>query len=106
MRRSRHRPSRSTRRTLRRRYFGGTGEDEINAVALNAAGQLYAVGQTFSTTLPDTTGEFETGPAANNNGHDAFVAKFSADVSPILWTTYLSGAGDDFATGIAVNGSD
>jgi Bacterial Ig-like domain (group 3) len=87
-------------------YFGGTGEDEINAVALNASGQLYAVGQTYSTALPGTTGEFETGSAANNNGHDAFVTKFSADGSSILWTTYLSGGGDDFATGVAVNSSD
>jgi hypothetical protein len=87
-------------------YFGGTGEDEINAVALNAVGQLYAVGQTYSTALPGTTGEFETGSAANNNGHDAFVTKFSSDGSSILWTTYLSGAGDDFATGVAVNSSD
>ena len=87
-------------------YFGGSGEDELNAVALNAAGQLYGVGQTYSTALPGTTGEFETGSAANNNGHDAFVTKFSADGSSILWTTYLSGAGDDFATGVAVNSSD
>jgi hypothetical protein len=87
-------------------YFGGTAEDEINATALNAAGQLYAVGQTFSASLPGTAGEFETGSAANNNGHDAFVTKFSADGSTILWTTYLSGASDDFATGVAVTGSD
>jgi hypothetical protein len=87
-------------------YFGGAGEEEINASALNSSNQLYVVGQSIGTALPGTAGEFETGPAANNNGHDAFVTKFSADGSSILWTTYLSGAGDDFGTGIAVNSSD
>lgn len=87
-------------------YFGGAGEDEINGSALNASNQLYAVGQTYSTTLPGTSGEFETTPAAGNNGHDAFVTKFSADGSSVLWTTYLSGNGDDFATAVAVNSSD
>jgi hypothetical protein len=87
-------------------YFGGAGEDEINGSALNAANQLYAVGQSFSTTLPATAGEFQAVPATNNNGHDAFVTKFSADGSTILWTTYLSGITEDLATGVAVNSSD
>ena len=87
-------------------YFGGAGEDEINGSALNASNQLYAVGQTYSITLPGTSGEFQIGPAAGDNGHDAFVTKFSADGTSVLWTTYLSGSGDDFATAVAVNSSD
>jgi len=87
-------------------YFGGNGEDEINGSALNASNQLYIAGQTFSTSLPSTSGEFQTGPVGNNNGHDGFVSKFSADGSSVLWTTYLSGSADDFATAVAVNASD
>ena len=87
-------------------YFGGSSEDEINASALNANNELYAVGQTFSTTLPATSGEFQTGSYPGDNGHDAFVTKFSADGSSVLWTTYLSGIADDFATGVAVNTAD
>ena len=87
-------------------YFGGSAEDEINSSALNANNELYAVGQTFSTTLPATSGEFQTGSYPGDNGHDAFVTKFSADGSAVLWTTYLSGIADDFATGVAVNAAD
>jgi hypothetical protein len=90
-------------------YFGGTGEDEINATALNASDQLYAVGQTKSVDLPTTTGEFQTtniGTVINNNNHGGFVTKFSADGSSVLWTTYLGGNGDSFATGVAVNSND
>jgi hypothetical protein len=87
-------------------YFGGSGEDEINGSALNASNQLYIVGQTFSPTLPSDAGEFQSAPTAVNNGHAAFVAKFSADGSAVLWTTYLDGSQDDFATAVAVNASD
>jgi Bacterial Ig-like domain (group 3)/Beta-propeller repeat len=87
-------------------YYGGNGEDEINGSALNASNQLYIAGQTLSTSLPSTSAEFQTGPVANNNGHDGFVSKFSADGSSVLWTTYLSGSADDFATAVAVNASD
>lgn len=90
-------------------YFGGSGEDEINASTLNSANQLYAVGQTRSLDLPATAGEFQStnvATATNNNFHSGFVTKFSADGSSVLWTTYLSGAGDSVATGVAVNAAD
>ncbi len=89
-------------------YFGGTGNDAIQGSALNAAAQLYAVGQTISTSLPGATGEFQAARIAgkNLNNHDAFVTKFSADGSSIIWTTYLAGDGDDGATAVAVNASD
>ncbi len=90
-------------------YFGGSSYDYINAVAVNAAGQLYAVGSTKSLDVPGTTGEFQpanVGTAYNNNFPAAFVTKFSADGSAILWTTYLSGIGDSEAYGVAVNAAD
>jgi hypothetical protein len=87
-------------------YYGGNGEDEINGSALNASNELYAVGQTLSAVLPSASGEFEAGGNGGVGGHDAFVAKFSADGSTVLWTTFLEGSGDDFASGVAVNSSD
>ena len=89
-------------------YFGGTGEDEINGSALNAANQLYAVGQTKSTNLPGAAGSYESAALSgkNNNYHSAFVTKFTADGTNVLWTTYLYGGADDFAMAIAVNSLD
>jgi len=87
-------------------YFGGSVEDEIIGSALNSSDQLYAVGQTRSPFLPSVSGEFESVGNGGNGGHDAFVTKFSADGSTVLWTTFLEGDQDDFASGVAVNSSD
>jgi hypothetical protein len=88
-------------------YFGGSAEDEINGSALNSANQLYAVGQTVSTSLMGTSGEFESGPYGGVQvSFDGFVTKFSADGSSVLWTTYLVGSGHDYAIGVAVNSAD
>ena len=86
-------------------YFGGVGEDEIAGTTINSSNQLYAVGYSYSAALPGTAGEFMTAKPAQG-GHAAFVTKFSADGSTILWTTYLAGSQDDFATSVAVNASD
>src|SRR5205823_12069711 len=40
-------------------YLGGAGDDYIFGVALDAAGNLYAAGQTASTDLPTTAGAFQ-----------------------------------------------
>ena len=54
-----------------------------------------------------TSGEFQSGPYGGVQvGLDAFVTKFSADGSTVLWTTYLAGSGDDSAHAVAVNSSD
>jgi hypothetical protein len=86
-------------------YFGGAGEDEINGTALNASNQLYAVGQSLSATLPGTAGEFQVAKPTGG-GHSAFVTKFSADGTSILWTTYLAGSQEDLATSVAVGSAD
>jgi hypothetical protein len=90
-------------------YFGGSSYDYINATAVNAANQLYAVGQTKSVDLPTTAGGFQAtniGSISNNNNNGGFVTKFSADGSSVLWTTYLGGNGDSVASGVAVDSSD
>lgn len=43
--------------------------------------------------------------AGGSTQSDAFITKWSADGSQILYSTYLGGSGTDFATGIAVDSS-
>src|SRR3989442_4986804 len=75
-------------------YLGGSGQDEGLAIAVDAAGNAYVTGQTFSTTnFPTTPGAFQTIPGG------AFVTKLNAAGSALLYSTYL---GTGFADGLAI----
>ena len=62
-------------------------------------GNTYVAGLTYSPDFRVTTGALQT---KAGGGSDAFVAKFSAS-GVLLWSTYLGGNGDDWATGVAVD---
>ncbi len=80
-------------------YFGGSGKDAGNAIALDAQGNIYLAGSTDSTDLPILK---PVQSASAGNG-DAFVAEIAADGSRVLFATYLGGTGADQARGIALD---
>ena len=86
-------------------YFGGSGLDRIEDLALGGArgDQPFVVGTTTSSDLPRTTGA--AFPTALG-GEDAFAARFAADLSTdasaTRYATYLGGAASDRATGLAL----
>lgn len=82
-------------------YFGGSGDDRGAGIAVDASGQAYVVGKTTSINLPTTAGAYQT--TYNGGGGDAFVAKFNASGSALVYSTYLGGSGYDVATSIAVD---
>ncbi len=82
-------------------YFGGNLDDIVGDIRLDATGNVIIAGSTASTTLPTTSGAFDTTP---NGGWDAFVAKLSATGNSLLFSTRLGGAGQDSVTAIAING--
>lgn len=79
-------------------YWGGSGLDNANAVALDTTGTIYVTGETASANFP-ILNAFQT---KTGGGDDAFVAKFGSTGSA-LFSTYLGGLADDRATGIAVD---
>ena len=82
-------------------YFGGSGTDSGNAVALDSRGNIYISGSTSSSDFPVTK------PAQNilSGKANAFVAKISADTSHVLYATYFGGSGTDEARAMAVDRS-
>jgi Beta-propeller repeat/Cep192 domain 4 len=91
-------------------YLGGTGDDEGVRIAVDSSGQAYVAGFTDSLDFPTA------GPLQGSNGggacgttaypapcYDAFVTKLTAAGSNLVYSTYLGGAGDDFASGIAAD---
>ncbi len=79
-------------------YVGGTGKDQGSAVTVDSSGNAWIAGNTASTNFP-TMAPRQGGLSA---GIDGFVAKFSG-TGQLLFSTLLGGAGDDYATAIAVD---
>jgi len=76
--------------------FGGAGVDLMEALAIDATGNVYvAGGYTGATNLG-------TGPLASAGGYDAFAAKIGAD-GTTLAAIRLGGAADDIARGVAID---
>jgi len=83
-------------------YFGGLGDESINDIAIDDAGDLYVTGATNSADFPlrnPLQDRFEGGTS------DAFVAKLNADASLLKYATYLGGGGQDVGEGLAIGPS-
>ena len=77
-------------------YLGGSGRDLAPSLRIDADGHAVVAGSTFSDDFPVSDGAFQTQPAGKQ---DAFVAKFSADGSRLVFSTRLGGSQEDGATG-------
>ena len=82
-------------------YFGGGLTGAVTGVAADSTGAVYVTGWTESIDLP-ISGAIQS---ANRGGVDAFVAKFTAAGTSLLYATYIGGNGDDRAAAIAVDSS-
>ena len=73
-------------------YFGGTGSslsgDFAGGITVDASGNAYIAGQTYSHDFPVTAGAFQQ---TNYTYQAAFVAKLNATASARLYATYLGG---------------
>ncbi len=81
-------------------YLGGTGSTEGLGIAVDAAGDAYVAGATYSENFPTSTGAFQTTLAGDD---DAFVTKLNPSGSALLYSTYIGGDSQDYATAIAIN---
>ncbi len=84
-------------------YLGGSTGDQINAIAVDAAGQATVAGITMLNAFPTTPGAYD--PSYNGGDHDGFIARLSADGSTLIYSTFLggSGAGSDWPDDIALD---
>ena len=79
--------------------LAGGGQEYATSVASDAQGNVYVVGLTYSPDFPVTARAFQT---KFGGTCDAFIAKVGPD-GKLLWSTYLGGILDDWATGVALD---
>ncbi|MBI5086915.1 MAG: hypothetical protein HZB13_20245 [Acidobacteria bacterium] len=81
--------------------LGGSKDDSIDAVTVDALGMIYVAGTTSSGNLPTTDNAVQR---FFGGGHsDGFVAKLSADGATLVYCTYLGGPQSDSLKAISVD---
>jgi hypothetical protein len=83
-------------------YHGGTSADHGYCIAADSAGNAYVTGYTYSPDFP-TANPLQ--PAHAGGLQDAFVTKFNAAGSALVYSTYHGGSGFDEPHGIFVDSS-
>jgi hypothetical protein len=80
-------------------YLGGSGDDETRRVVLNDLDQVCLAGFTTSLNFPTRNALYPT----NSGLTDAFIVKLDGSGTNLIYSTYLGGAFNDEAWGIAVD---
>jgi hypothetical protein len=82
--------------------FGGTNVDEGWDLAVDTAGQVHVVGETYSTNYP-TVGAYELLRSTNSGGADVFVTVLNSNGTAFVRSALLGGATNDYAYGIKLD---
>jgi uncharacterized protein (TIGR03437 family) len=81
-------------------YLGGNNYDYIYGIAVDSSGSAYVTGETNSASFPTTAGAYQTVYASNIS---AFVTKLNSTGTGLVYSTFLGGYGNAYATAIAVD---
>ena len=82
-------------------YIGGSNLDGYDRdsprVLVGDDGRVYVTGQTLSADFPTTEGAFDR---EYNGGYDIFLSCLNADLTELLYSTFVGSTGDDWVTAI------
>src|SRR5207245_2480265 len=81
-------------------YLGGSGSDRAIGIAVDGSGNMYVTGSTTSSDFP-TQNPIQ--PNYGGGDSDAFVTKYNASGSTLIYSTYLGGSLYDEGQDIAVD---
>jgi len=82
-------------------YLGGSGDDQVLAIATDGAGNAYVAGPTTSAAFPTTAGAFQP---IRPGGTDTFVTKLDPSGSVLVYSTYLGGSlGSEYTYALKVD---
>jgi hypothetical protein len=69
-------------------FLGGTLDDRVLALAVDASGAVVVAGDTDSSDFPATAGAFDT---SYGGGRDLFVTRIAANGATLDWSTFVGG---------------
>ncbi len=81
-------------------FLGGVSDDRCRALVVDDRGNPYLAGWTRSAGYPITINTYDP---SHNGGWDAVVTKLSVKLGAVLASTFLGGAADDLAYGLALD---
>ena len=86
-------------------YLGGSGNEDGQAIAVDALGNAYVTGATNSFNFPVTPGAAQPSQPSDtaNSNPSVYVTKISPSGTTIIYSTYLGGSCTDIGYGIAVD---
>ncbi|MEO8134406.1 MAG: SBBP repeat-containing protein, partial [Betaproteobacteria bacterium] len=89
---------------LQSTYLGGSGDDQVRALAIHpVTGEVYVAGSTSSTNFPKVAGAEQSTHAVDGVDTDAFVTRLNAALTVRLQSTYLGGNGADSTNALAIH---
>lgn len=89
-------------------YLGGSATDGSNRVIIDSSNNyVYVVGNTYYTELSDfpIVGDGYQQEFTGTTSSDSYIAKFSADLTSLVVSTYLGGSSTDSIYGLVENNS-
>ena len=83
-------------------FLGGSfNHERTYSIAIDAGGNIYVTGATYSTNFPTTDGAYAT--AYNSGTKDVFVSKFNSKLTSLPASTLLGGQAHDYGRAIAID---
>ncbi|MBI4671755.1 MAG: SBBP repeat-containing protein [Chloroflexi bacterium] len=82
-------------------FLGGEFYNQGNGIITDSAGNAYVAGRTSAPYFPTTPGAFQT--TFGGTFFDAFVSKFNATGTGLIYSTFLGGSDDEWGRGIALD---
>ena len=83
-------------------YLGGSSSDYGNGIAVDSSGNAYVVGTATSSDFPSVNPIDGYNPSSSSP-YDAYLARIASGGASFAFASYLGGAGNDGANGVALD---
>jgi uncharacterized protein (TIGR03437 family) len=84
-------------------YLGGANDEDVYAIKVDAAENVYLSGATLSTDFPVTAKAYQTTFGGGTDVGDGFIVKLNSALTSAIYSTYFGGRGDEFSTGLQLD---